>query len=464
MVSLLEARLLFKYLLLILIAVACSTASVPKKRTDKLSILQGITNTKEVEFSVVSEKNKVLKFELRSIDNKLINPEEVKIVSRPTSDYVVHKMVFPRDPKIEYNLVVYENDKVIDQRLVGRGQITPNHLKLAIVSCMDDNFPKQFKIWDELAKKNPEYLLMIGDNVYADKGPGGLGSKLEVDEELLWKRYVDIRLSLPVYFQEKLIPVHGLWDDHDYGANNGGGSYKHKEQSREIFETFFAQNLSDDEWFKGQGVGGLLSLGVFNLYFLDARYFRDSDPKGTHLGIDQYQWFMAKMAEEPNPSLIIKGDQFFGGYHSFDSFEGKNPREFEKFSDDLRKLDTPFVFVSGDRHMSEIMQFPRSLFGRPSFEITSSPMHGKTYPDSQDHNPWRVIAEKARSNFTILDSLAKDNHWFMDVENIGEDGKPYYHRELAVFVKDLQNNLNEVKKRRSGKRRYRHSRTRRSRR
>jgi hypothetical protein len=57
--------------------------------------------------------------------------------------------------------------------------------------------------------------------------------------------------------------------------------------------------------------------------------------------------------------------------------------------------------------------------------------------------------------------MAQDNHWFMNVQNVGEDGQVYYQRDLAVFIKDLQNNLNEVRKRRSGKRRYRRLRNRR---
>jgi alkaline phosphatase D len=453
----------FQYLLLILFAFSCSSPA-PKRRTDKLSILQGITNTKEVEFSVVAQKGKVFKFELRTPEDQVINPEETKIVGRPFSDYEVHKILFVRDPKKDYNFFVYEADKLIDQRLVGRGQQNRNHLRVAIASCMDDNFQDKFRIWDELAKKNPEYVLLIGDNVYSEKGLGGLGKKLVVDDELLWKRYVDIRLTLPYYFQEKLIPTHGLWDDHDYGARDGGADYEYKEQSKEIFETFFAQSLSDDEWFKGFGVGGLLTLGDFNLYFLDSRFYRSTDKNGAHLGLDQYGWLMSKINEEQTPSLLIEGDQFFGGYHSFDSYEGNHPREFAKFSEDLKKVQAPFVFISGDRHMSEIMQFPRSLFGKPSFEITASPIHAKTFPDSQDVNPWRVIAQKKDVSFTMMDNVAKDDHWFMEVENIGETGTVYYKRELAVFIKDLQNNLNEVRKRRSGRRRYRHTRTRKGRR
>ena len=85
-------------------------------------------------------------------------------------------------------------------------------------------------------------------------------------------------------------------------------------------------------------------------------------------------------------------------------------------------------------------------------------MHGRVFEDSGVKNPWRVVHIQNKVNFTLINNLAQDNHWFMDVENIGEDGEVYYRRELAVFIKDLQNNLNEVRKRRHGKRRYRKSR------
>lgn len=439
------------FFIFILVLTGC--ASAPKKRTDKLSILQGITSAKEVEFSVLAPANKTLKFEMRSSEGEVLEPVEVKLVTRPFSSWTIHKMVFERDQVKDYNLYVYENKKIIDQRLVGKGQLNQSRLRLAVLSCMDDNFGKDFKIWNVLASKNPEYILMIGDTVYADRD--ATGSKINVTPESIWNRYTDVRLTVPFYFQDKLVPVHGLWDDHDFGASNGTEDFEYKDEAKDIFEAFFAQAISDEAYTKGFGVGGLLSMGDFNLYFLDARSFRSSNKEGKHLGINQYQWLIKSLKEESQPSFIIKGDQFFGGYHSFESYEGKHPQDFINFVTDLRELKTPFIFLSGDRHMSEIMQFPRSLFGLPSFEITSSPMHGKTYPPAGLKNPWRVVEVEGKVNFTLINNLAQDNHWFMDVENIGVDGEIYYRRELAVFIKDLQNNLNEVRKRRHGKRRYR---------
>lgn len=440
------------FLFLFLLVLSC--AQLPEKRTDKLSILQGVTNTNSVEFSILAPKGKDLRFELRTAEGEIVAPEEIKTVTREFSPYTLHKMIFTRDQKKDFNLYAFDGEKVVDQRLVGKGQQAEARLNLAVASCMDDYLSDHFKIWDALARRNPEYLLLIGDNVYGDKA-GKESWVPEADPETLWKRYVDIRLTLPLYFQEKLIPVHALWDDHDYGANNSGGSYRHKEASKEIFQAFMAQDLSDDEWEKGYGVGGLLSLGDFNLYFLDGRFNRSTEKEGTHLGLDQTAWLEKKLRAEANPSLLIKGDQFFGGYHQFESFEGNHPADFQKFVETLKGINTPFVFVSGDRHMSEIMQFPRALFGKPSFEITSSPIHAKMFP-GEDKNPWRVVANKDKFNFTMIQNVAQDDHWFLNVEDIGEDGNVIYKRELAVFIKDLQNNLNEVRKRRRlGNRRYR---------
>lgn len=445
------------FFLFFLIILSCS--QLPKKRTDKLSILQGVTNSKEVEFNIVATSGRDLRFELRDEIGEILRPVETRIVTRPFSKYSAHKVLFNRDQSKDYNLYVYEGEKIIDQRLIGRGQRSEEKLKLAVVSCMSDYYSHQFKIWNTLASKNPEYLLMIGDNIYADMS--GVNKRQSTDPEIIWDRYVDARLSYPIFFQQKLIPIHALWDDHDYGINDGNENFKYKNESKDIFDAFFAQDLSDDDWSRGLGVGGLLSLGDFNLYFLDGRSFRSESKSGSHLGPEQTAWFYSKLREEVTPSLIIKGDQFFGGHTPYESFEGSHPENFQYFVNELKQITTPFIFLSGDRHISEIMQFPRTLFGKPSFEITSSPLHAKIYDDQgESKNPWRVVAEKSNINFTIINNLAQDNHWFLDIENFGLNGELYYKRELAVYIKDLQDNLKEIRKRRYKKRRYRRMRLR----
>ncbi len=439
------------HFLLFFILLSC--AQVQRKRvSDKVSILQGVTQETSVEFSILIPKEAKYRVFLQTPEGEPLEPESIRTIARDHSDFALLKLLFVKEPEKSYNLFVFEGEKLLDQRLVGQGQKVANRLNLVVASCMDDSLEGAFGIWDEVKKKNPEYLLLIGDNVYADKN--GKSGGAPTSPERIWERYVDVRLSLPLYFQERLIPTHALWDDHDYGQNDSGAFFQHKLASKDIFDAFWAQDLSEENWFKSYGVGGLLTLGDFNLYFLDGRSFRAPEKTGLHLGLEQESWLMEKLKEENNPSLLIKGDQFFGGYHEFESFEGDHPENFQRFVQGLRALKSPFLFVSGDRHMSEIMQFPRALFARPSFEITSSPIHAKMFPGSEDKNPWRVVANKDRYNFTYIENEARDNHWFLEVEDIDEKGNVVYRRELAVYIQDLQDNLNEGRKRRSGRRRY----------
>lgn len=445
-------------LLFLLCFLFASCAQLPSKRTDKLSIIQGVTNSKEVEFSIVAKKGRELRFELRSAEGEIIAPDEANIVFRDFSPFVVHKVVFVRDQNHDYNLYVFEGTNVIDQRLIGRGQRVSTKLKLAAVSNLNDFFEKDFVLWPLIQQKNPDYLLFLGNNVpvtYASKN-----SEAATDPEVIWKRYVDHRLTLPVYFQEKLIPIHAIWNDLDFGEKNGNEAFSFKNESKEIFDAFYAQSLTDDDWTKSLGVGGLLTLGDFNLYFLDARSFRSKLKEGSHLGVDQTAWFISKLREDNTPSLVIKGDPFFG-LHQNSSFESSQPDDFKTFVEELRKIPTPYVFLSSDERESEIMQFPRSLFGRPSFEITTGPLHGDLEPSLGRMNPWRVVSHKDEVSFTMIENEAKDNHWFMNVENLGLNNEIFYKRELAVYIKDLQDNLKEARKRRHGKRRYRRIRGRR---
>ncbi len=442
-----------KFSLFFIFFIFQSCSQVPIARTDKLSILQGLTSEKEVEFSVVADKILELKFELRDANSKIILPEDQVIISKDFSTFSVHKIFFNKEAKKDYNLFVFNKDKLIDQRLVGKEVSRDQENKIIVASCLNDYYPEYFKIWDSLISKRPDYLLLIGDNVYVNKK--SKKSSKDVDPKLIWNRYIEVRLKLPLFYSEKLIPTVAIWDDNDYGMSDGDDSYQYKKESLEIFGHFWAQSFVEENWIKGPGASGLLSLGDFNFYFLDGRFFRSKNSYGSHLGEDQENWLFEKLKEESGPSFLIKGDQFFGGYHQSDSYEGKHPESFSEFVEKIASLNTPIIFLSGDRHMSEIMQFPRSLFKKPSFEITSGPLHNEPRKDLSFSNPWLVVNELRNPNFIEIKNLAQDNHWFLDVESVGINGESYFKRELAVYIKDLQNNLNEIRKRRkSGRRRF----------
>src|SRR5215213_3352431 len=106
-------------------------------------------------------------------------------------------------------------------------------VKIAFTSCVNYNkFPEQPE-WDAIDKQDPDYLFLLGDNIYMDYfqlfiyflNKEGLGkpSKYEKDkfEEIMKKKYED-QWNEP-HFKNLFTKmkargrVFATWDDHDFG-------------------------------------------------------------------------------------------------------------------------------------------------------------------------------------------------------------------------------------------------------
>lgn len=97
---------------------------------------------------------------------------------------------------------------------------------LAFGSC---NKPNQKNLlWDDVAAVNPDVWLWGGDIIYADTEDM---AKMEADYNLQKKQKgYDALLK-----QTKIL---GVWDDHDFGANDAGVEYPKKEKSQELLLDF----------------------------------------------------------------------------------------------------------------------------------------------------------------------------------------------------------------------------------
>jgi phosphodiesterase/alkaline phosphatase D-like protein len=150
-----------------------------------------------------------------------------------------------------------------------------------------------------------------------------------------------------------------------------------------------------------------------NFFFLDGRSFRDSreNKKGGHLGMAQRSWLHKSLQKTTGLNWLIMGDQFFGGYHSFESFEGLHPIQFNAFKNELKKLNKRYVFLSGDRHLVEAMKISKEEVGRTSMEYTISGMHTKTYKGAlkRDPNPRRIGGFDGQENYGIFTTREFDN-------------------------------------------------------
>src|SRR5688572_23640352 len=105
----------------------------------------------------------------------------------------------------------------------------PPLARIAFGSCFKTDFP--LGIWDVIAKGRPDLFLFIGDVIYKDT---------EIMEE---KRVEFVKLGAVAGFANfgKSTEILAMWDDHDYGENDGGADYPKRDESKAIFLDFFGE-------------------------------------------------------------------------------------------------------------------------------------------------------------------------------------------------------------------------------
>lgn len=414
---------------------------MPADEGSSLPILQGPTGTTVTQIAIMYPRNQGIKA-LLQLGDHTIEPVLVNRHFQTGHGMAVYQAQFAGlEVAKEYTLKVYANDgkQILDQRtLQTLGSTSGSPLKFAVASCMDDSVPQSFGIWLELLQQNPDMVFLIGDNVYADRRAGRVLAP--VTEDTLWQRYAETRQSLPLFTQPKLVPIIAIWDDHDFGKNDGDRDFPLKEESQRIFRAFFPQYPIENTFLLGPGVSSVLKLAGQQFVFLDDRSFRFGSKQSkdqSHFGSEQLEWLKAHLASQ-NLTWLISGDQFFGNYHGFESFEGTHPYDFKVFIEMVRNVAAPVAFLSGDRHLFELMRIESPLLGYETFEFTTSPIHAKTFPSPwrQYPNPRQIAGAAQVHNYGMITSHAKNK--YSVIFEAYTHGSHLLHRFVAEIGKTVK--------------------------
>ena len=413
-----------KYVLLFFIA--ASNIYWFFKPTESVWVWQNYTSNTASSINILTHKDQKLFYFL---NEKPLKPPELK---RTLSNFKLYQLQLnPLKPKHTYQLLIKnEQSKVIAKKKLTTLNLNQNSFKIAVASCMDDHWKRQ-NIWNELLSFQPDMIFLIGDVVYADK------YIKELSFQNLSRRYLETIQKLPLYKTQHLIPLFAIWDDHDYGMNNGHGNFKYKKEMTHLFRDFFPLPSNEKNLIQGPGISFLLKTKHQNFLFTDGRSFRSPPHKKPSLlwGREQEKWILDSLSGPP--TWMISGGQILGRHHRFESFEKDFPLNFKQFLPLIMQSKSPVFFLSGDRHLSELLKIEQkkeSWASYNTYELTTSPIHAKTYPETESFklDPRHIHHRANKLNYAIITSKAKDKKWTLQVEVYGFSKKKLFSENLNI--------------------------------
>ena len=242
---------------------------------------------------------------------------------------------------------------------------------LGFGSCITEK--RDQPIWSAIEKEDINEFFFMGDNVYGDSEDGLL--------QEMKASYEKQRVLFPEWlFKKKL---NAIWDDHDYGKNDGGTEYPLKKEAQKLFLEFWNVK-KDDPRHNRDGIyfSEKLKIGDLsvNLIGLDTRYHRSpldqtdkpyyptQDKSKTILGVEQWEWLENELSKENDLLIIVSSIQVLATNHVFEKWHNF-PHERERLLKLLENISSPVIILSGDRHKAGLYRSKNII------EMTSSSMN-----------------------------------------------------------------------------------------
>jgi alkaline phosphatase D len=307
--------------------------------------------------------------------------------------------------------------------------------RMAFGSCNRQDAPQP--LWKPILADRPDLWIWMGDNIYGDSPV----------MDTLRAKYARQNANPDYQLLKASTPIIGVWDDHDYGINDGDKRFAQKKESRDLMFDFLGMPADAQERNREGGYAAH-TYGTgdqqVKVILLDGRYFRDTLSRldrqyqvnltGQMLGDAQWKWLENELkTSTARVNFIVSGIQFLPTEHAYEKW-ANFPQEREKLLNLIASsgVQNP-ILLSGDRHIAEIMKLVDSRFPNGLYEVTAS---GLTHT-------WSGIAEE-KNSFRVSDLIAQLNYglatfdWKNDtvlVEIKGENGSLYAKQVIPITKK-----------------------------
>jgi len=283
--------------------------------------------------------------------------------------------------------------------------------RIAVGSCRSQEAPAP--VLDALLARDPDLFLYIGDNVYGDVW------SLSPDMAVLKEAYGELSQQEDFQRVAARVPILPIWDDHDYGMNDAGGSYYGKFGSEAIFETYWG--LEEHPMASRDGVYYSQTFGPegerVQVIMLDTRFFRtaltrspDRGAPGMEryipseaddqdmLGGEQWAWLEETLRQPAELRLLVSSVQVLADAHGWEAWKQLPQSQSRLFETIARSEAGGVVLISGDRHLSALYR-QTGVTDYPLYELTASSLNRPVRDENDEMSSNQLGAAYSRVNF-----------------------------------------------------------------
>ena len=300
--------------------------------------------------------------------------------------------------------------------------------RIAFGSCLSEK--EDQTIWTSIAAENPDAFIFMGDNVYGDAYSS---NPLFSDPAMPKMRgaYNELAASAPFANFRAQVPVMPIWDDHDFGKNDGGADYLFKDQAKELFLDAWAIPQNDIRR-KREGVYTSQIIGEagtrVQIILLDTRSFRTylqatdkrnapgkeryvplENPNGTMLGEAQWDWLQGELQKPADLRLLVSSIQVIADGHGWEAWRTM-PAERERLYNMITETGAnDVVMLSGDRHAGAfykregVAPYPLKEFTSSSLNLPASKWRAESGETRVEDGPFRTTTMQFDVNYGVMD-------------------------------------------------------------
>jgi hypothetical protein len=281
-------------------------------------------------------------------------------------------------------------------------------------------------VWQRMGLLGIDQLFLMGDTPYIDTA----------DLASIRTKH---RAFLETPFMASLIrgtPTASIWDDHDFGLNNGNGASfaAGKPNTRRGFVEYRAH----EQYGTGtEGVYHKLDLGVMEVFLLDPRWFSETGPspvdpaKRTGLGPAQWQWLLDALAASRAPfKVLAMGEVWQDKKNSETDDQFTYWFERDALFNFIRDRKIPgVVLLGGDIHVSRHL-IHRQRLGYDLHDFITSPAHTSVIPSLDVPHPDLEWSSQESRQFLTLTADTRVNPAVLTARYLLHDGT--VQREVVI--------------------------------